>query len=408
MNLKLYFLKPLKEGGDHATGDGWHPQTRLRVILECSGRPQGLVHRILVETSAFHWTLIRKMEVEDLRYKTTIASGGSRNPTYLLIDYLLSKRRCRMKKAVLIVIFLTFLGILFIVSNHADNVEKETYVSQVIIDVPWGKEPGHFGIYEPPEGGPTLGPQTLTIASNGDIYIEDGYNARIQKFSKSGEFIAMIPLLRGPDDVTVDNNGNIYMLYAGIVPNQVYKYDQKGNILKKYKLTEGTGPLFCDNYGRLFIGGPKVVYQFGTVSEEFSPEQQKATLREGFVASNNVVLNQRMIFQTRDGELHLVDDSSKSFRKFSSYRMNLGQAGFTGIDKDMNVYTCKGDLNTYSWIMRKYNPEGELLAEFTIQEDNYAHASRALVLDEYGSVYVMSTSEKGLKIIKWSPVEGGK
>jgi hypothetical protein len=48
------------------------------------------------------------------------------------------------------------------------------------------------------------------------------------------------------------------------------------------------------------------------------------------------------------------------------------------------------------------------MAEFTIEKDDYVWTSRSLVLDEHGNVYVMSTSKDGLKIIKWSPVEGEK
>ena len=50
----------------------------------------------------------------------------------------------------------------------------------------------------------------------------------------------------------------------------------------------------------------------------------------------------------------------------------------------------------------------DVMAEFTIQKDDYIWTSRSLVLDEHDNIYVMSTSKDGLKIIKWSPVEGGK
>ena len=74
----------------------------------------------------------------------------------------------------------------------------------------------------------------------------------------------------------------------------------------------------------------------------------------------------------------------------------------------MNIYTLKYDREKNVEVMRKYNPAGDLVAEFNIEKDDYAHASRAMVLDEHVNVYVMSTSKDGLKIIKWSPVEGGK
>ena len=251
------------------------------------------------------------------------------------IDYYLKKRRIKMKRAISLLVFLLILGMISVINCKANNVPKETYVPQVIIDVPWGKEPGQFGIYEPEEG-PTLGPQTLIISSNGDIYIEDRENGRIQRFSESGELIATIPLSRLGEGLCVDQTGNIYLYDPTLVPKRIYQYDSKGTLLKESILWEGvrgSGSIYSDRSGRLFLSywndslKTSVVFQVGTPEIVFSREQQKATLREGFVGSNNVILNQGKIFQNKEGDLHLVDDSSRSMKKFSSYKMNLGQGG---------------------------------------------------------------------------------
>jgi hypothetical protein len=333
-----------------------------------------------------------------------------------------------MKKLTLIVMFLVLLVITIVIRDKSNNAQsdsgsagKETYVSQVIINASWGEEPGQFGIYEPEEG-PTLGPQALTIAPKGDIYIDDGYNGRIQKFSNNGELISIIPLSEGGIEICIDQSGNIYLYNSGIVPKRIFQYDDKGNLLKKYPIlwddlgmrVVGGARIFCDSSGRLFLcyrsDSLKVpmIFQVGTTEMVFSEEQQKATLREGFVGSNNVILNQGKIFQNKEGDLHLVDDFSRSVKKFSSYKMNLGQAGFTGVDEQMNIYTLKYDRGKDVEVMRKYNSAGDLITEFNIQQDYYVHAMRTLVLDEHGNVYVMSTSKDGLKIIKWSPEEGKK
>lgn len=136
-----------------------------------------------------------------------------------------------MKKLILITVLLMALVVFFVIKDKADNSKKKTYTSAIIIDTHWGKKPGQFGIYKSDQG-LTLGPQTLTIASNGYIYIEDGFNGRIQKFSNNGELISIIPLSKGPEDICVDNVGNLYMLYTSIIPKQVWKYDQQGNVLK--------------------------------------------------------------------------------------------------------------------------------------------------------------------------------
>jgi hypothetical protein len=331
-----------------------------------------------------------------------------------------------MKKLALIMVFLVFLVISIVISSKANNAQsdsttmiKETYLSRVIIDVPWGKEPGQFGVYFSEEVSTGVGPFTFTISPHGDIYIIDPENARIQKFDSDGRFLLAIPLSKGGMDICVNSSGMIYLYDGSLVPKIIYQFDTKGNLLKEYPIvwkdgSMGWGPLYCDKSGKLFLSYRSdslkvpMIFQVGTTEIVFTEEQQKATLREGFVGSNNVVLNQGKIFQNKEGDLHLVDDSSRSVKKFNSYCMNLGQAGFTGVDNEMNIYTLKYDGGKGMEVMRKYNPAGDLMVEFNIQKEDYIWTSRSLVLDELGNIYVMSTSKDKLKIIKWSPVEGGK
>jgi len=321
-----------------------------------------------------------------------------------------------VKKLILLVLSLVLLAVLFVIKNKANNVQQETYRSELLIDASWGNQPGQFGIYTPHEEGPTVGPETFTATANGDIYIDDLSNGRIQKFSNSGELIAIIHLSHWGEAICVDISGNIYLYESTLIPKRIYQFDEKGNLLKEYPIpwddigmrVRGGANIYCDKSGRLFLSYRSdslkvpMIFQVGTTEMVSSPEQQKQTLREGFVGSNNVVLDQGAVFQTKTGELELVGDSARTVKKFSAYRMNLGQAGFTGIDDQMNVYTTSGNT------IRKYSPAGDLMAEFTIQKEDYIWTSRSLLLDEHGNIYIMSTSKDGLKIIKWSPVEGGK
>jgi hypothetical protein len=182
---------------------------------------------------------------------------------------------------------------------------QETYVSAVIISAPWGKKnlvydgeespAGEFGIriYEVPESlqqfadvPPPEGPTSFTVAPNGDIYITDPLNGRIQRFDANGNFVSVIripPVERSeygqesdsarmerlrragklpkidnqipekPNDVQVapkgtnwykstatnlicvDRSNNVYLLRAEGYTNQsLYKYDQQGKLLATY------------------------------------------------------------------------------------------------------------------------------------------------------------------------------
>jgi hypothetical protein len=202
---------------------------------------------------------------------------------------------------------------------------QETYVSKVILSAPWGKTNleddeeespfGEFGIrvYEVPESLKQFadvprpeGPSAFTVASNGDIYIPDPLNKRIQRFDANGNFVAVIPIpllekgkylhiqelpevsdsarvesLRRagklPKDgkvppktpngyqyvwslICADRSNNIYLLWWGDYTKQTLcKYDQDGKLLNVYPLFPevrigGAGNiLYCDSSDRLFF-----------------------------------------------------------------------------------------------------------------------------------------------------------
>jgi hypothetical protein len=328
-----------------------------------------------------------------------------------------------MKKITLIVMFLVLLVISIVIRDQANNAQsdsgsagKETYVSQVIIDAPWGKDPGQFGIYEPDEG-PNHGPFTFTISSQAEIFIYDSVNHRIQKFDSNGRFISVIPLTATGIEICVDPSGNVYLYHTSRVPQLIIQYDSKGNLLKEYPnlwddegmRVFGGAHIYCDKSGKLFLSYHSdslktyVFFQVGTTEINFLPEQQKATFRKGFVGTNTVVFDQEKNLQLRGNRFHLVDKSEKSIRE---YKPLVG--GFVGVDSLLNIYTYRYDEKKDVEEMRKYSHEGDLVAEFNVQTDDFVWTSRSHIVDEHGNIYVMSTSKEGLKIIKWSPVEGGK
>jgi hypothetical protein len=167
-----------------------------------------------------------------------------------------------------------------------DTVQQETYVSEVIISAPWGEKnlvydgetspPGQFGYHVDDET--EMGPSCLAVAPNGDIYIVDPLNKRLQKYTSGGSFVSTIPFASlGKDlrtisvvDLCVDRDDNIYLLLYGPRADwdkatednmgRVLKCDQQGNLLQTYPVLTGvasTGSfLVCDNSGRVFYAYP--------------------------------------------------------------------------------------------------------------------------------------------------------
>lgn len=209
-----------------------------------------------------------------------------------------------------------------------DTTTQETYVSQVIISTPWAEKnlvydgeespPGEFGLHsivfpdslreKLPDPPLPEGPTSFTIGPNGDIYITDPLNKRIQRFDDNGNFISVIPIpslekreylhiqelpetsdsarmesLRRagklPKDgkvppkpktvngyqyvwslICVDRYNNVYLLWWGDYTKQTLcKYDPLGNLIATYPFfpevrSRGAGnKLYCDNSDKLFF-----------------------------------------------------------------------------------------------------------------------------------------------------------
>ncbi|MBI5574257.1 MAG: YARHG domain-containing protein [Elusimicrobia bacterium] len=77
----------------------------------------------------------------------------------------------------------------YIQKEPAEQLQMEQYIPQVIIKSKWGKGPCEFGVYEG-----DVEPTEFVCDDNGNIYVLDKYNNRIQKFDTNGKYLEMYPV----------------------------------------------------------------------------------------------------------------------------------------------------------------------------------------------------------------------
>jgi hypothetical protein len=221
-----------------------------------------------------------------------------------------------------------------------DTAIQETYVYNVLFSAPWAKKnlvydgvespPGEFGLsqYVIPDSlklchGNCVaeGPSAFTIAPNGEIFITDPLNERIQIFNENGQLISVIPHLKGShwdwSLICVDRDGKVYLLmWHDLVIQYLVKYDLNGKLLTTYPLFDDLrmfvcgSKLYCDQQDNLFfqyykrpdnaeedsiaretkIKGPvlSIIFQIGTKDSVFTFEQQKHTLQYVFPENSNL------------------------------------------------------------------------------------------------------------------------
>jgi hypothetical protein len=173
----------------------------------------------------------------------------------------------------------------------------------------------------------------------------------------------------------------------------------------------GSTHIYCDNSDRLFLSyrkdneGTQAIFQLGTAAVEYTPDQQKATLRKGSAGTSGSILNKNQTFQFIDGNIFTVDNLGKTVTEFKS----LGSYSFLDVDSLNYIYLIAYSKENDMFTIRKQNPEGKFISSFEWRNINYAHhnLNKPITIDSQGNIYVFDSSKEGITITKWSP-SGGK
>jgi tripartite motif-containing protein 71 len=126
-------------------------------------------------------------------------------------------------------------------SDSAPNPRILKYDPQGKFVLQWGSKGSDDGQFEFVPADPNAGPGTgfIVVDAQGNVYVSDGYNDRIQKFDPNGKFLAKWgnqgtgegQFGDGPvGPIYVDRQGNIYVSQF----DRVQKYDPDGTFLAKY------------------------------------------------------------------------------------------------------------------------------------------------------------------------------
>lgn len=119
-----------------------------------------------------------------------------------------------------------------------------------------GTGPGQFNL-----------PRDAAVAPDGSVYIVDGGNFRVEKFSADGKFLSTFGSIgrqsgqfSRPKEITVDKNGNIYVVDAAFGNFQIFNSDEKlllavgsrSNTLAPAKFSLPSG-IAVDEDGRVYM-----------------------------------------------------------------------------------------------------------------------------------------------------------
>lgn len=188
---------------------------------------------------------------------------------------------------------------------------------EVVVEGKWGDKVGEFGIIT--EGSPPQGPESFCVDMEGNIYILDVMNYRMQVFNKECEIQNVIKynkVYEIPDDLCVDEKGNLYLLTE---KHQIIIFSNKGDIIDSLQIDPKIIPSYRPNVS--IIGHMDLSYD---------------TIYINFSSPAEIVLYNKRVIETRDNKLRnfngiLYMTVSESYDTNRQKESEISCLGFTPV-----------------------------------------------------------------------------
>lgn len=237
--------------------------------------------------------------------------------------------------------------------------------------------------------GDIFGPQGVAIDPDGNIFVVDENNNRIQKFDKDGNFLlkfgsgapapvrtkAIEPLMSRPTDIARDSNGNLFITNRS--GHTVYKYDKDGNYIKTIGSTSASSVNgdFNSPTG-IVVDSKDNIY----VVDRFNARVQKLTNDGIFIKAIGLSGLEDGEFQypfgiaiDKDDNIYVTDNVRGNVQKFDSdgkFLLAVGSKGegdekfdvLAGIAISTQGYIYTSDKGTDS--IQVFSPVGDFIKKY--------------------------------------------
>ncbi len=247
-------------------------------------------------------------------------------------------------------------------------------------------------------------PRGIALDSKGDFYVADTQNLRIQEFDKSGKFITMFGskglgegqfnsygdtgVGTGPGGVAVDKDGNVYV--ADTWNHRMQKFSSDGKVLTVWggviNLAEAPAGADPENNSRFY--GPRGV----------------AIGPDGNIYVTDTGNKRVLIFDPSGKFVRKIDSGVTVAKAQANYPFNkpgeLNEPIGIAVDKTGNVYVA----DTRNLRIQKFGPDGAPLAQWPVPTGAWApgpYLEPFMALDSAGNLY--TTAPTTGSVIKFNP-----
>ncbi len=269
-------------------------------------------------------------------------------------------------------------------------------------------------------------PRDVAVDREGDIYVADRENNRIQKFDSNGSFLKKWGS-RGkgngqflfPQSIAVDNSGNIYVSDSS--NHRVQKFNSNGDFLKMWGGKPSSEEGLFNNPTGIGIDDNGDIY----VADSGNHRIQKFDSNEVFLhawgtqGSGDGQFNGPVdVVPDKTGNIYVSDSSNHRIQKFGSNGVFLKKWGTqgsgngqfnspSGIGVDVNGYIYVSDLTNR---IQKFDAEGTFLEKWGSlgTGDMQFNFPQGIAVDGDGNVYVAEALNHRIQLLIFDPNFGFK
>jgi len=325
-----------------------------------------------------------------------------------------------MKKKVLYLI-LAFIFV-FYLFTLSENSKCQNFSEYVLVNE-WGskgKNDGQFNC-----------PSCLAVDLDGNIYVSDSYNYRIQKFDSTGKFLTKWPVnlvneqLFYPGRIAIDLKGYIYVgvIYVG----SIQKFDSNGKFISKWEgkdCLDTRGEFYSpsdiafDQEGNIWVTDHTALFRKFTTDGEFlsvldtsNPKYTSCSQNTMGIAidSSGYIygLYRRMPYSVIHGNIQgsyvsyiqKFDPNGNFITEWGSYGSNDGEfkedAGGIAVDTESNIYVADTENNR----IQKFDSNGKFLTKFGNKGNGNGQliSPTGVAVDSKGHVYVVDSGNNRIQ-----------
>jgi hypothetical protein len=295
------------------------------------------------------------------------------------------------------------LSLILLLAPAAPGDTQEAYVSQEIVRASWGGDPGEFGLLEQAEG---VGPQSLCLDSQGNIFVLDLVHRRVQVFSPQGNFQRQTSFDIMAHDLCLNQDGELFLLapYHGLVDT----YDPRGHRLARLFISPQIqlidGIRTAENRVVLRTAG-QVEHALTGTKGPLSPEAQLEAVQPGMSGPDPSMRYRTEWVDDHLGLVQLLDGNGQEIQEIRVVtREVLASLIFVGADGAGNIYLraeILGPEATAQQKIFKYDPQGSIQAEFALPTSDFTFIYRNLHLTRNGDVFQLLTGPDGVRVLRW-------